>query len=424
MTGIWEFPELEELEDFIEDGVETAKEEAVDNGDLTEFNADRLVLEKILVTGDWGMGRAEVGESPLEVLLIFDMEGAPTPHIDPAFDPSARVVLTTMQSLITSGEIEPTELMKGSINGIDTTHAAISRLEENILKALGKGEGNSIYDMSAGVRIEFSEGVREVRSLPKTPLEILRQQAEEEDEEPEDEEEPEEEDEPPEPPEPPEVPQEGPDEEEEDPFPDVPEELHQFAISNEQLEIPSGKETLKIDPREPHDFEVEMAKPGVNVDPSVNAGILGEIGRSVAVGKFGQADSPGTFPRTGKYVRNYLKYQGDSYAYEMYKNLVYYSGYISTVHGGSFKTGSYQAFRDFMYVLRQFSERDDLPTLVQPLGQNQASSRGLSTVPDHPTVEGEKAPWLERRQFYTLVEENEDNEAWMNVYDTFYGDDE
>lgn len=137
------------------------------------------------------------------------------------------------------------------------------------------------------------------------------------------------------------------------------------------------------------------------------------VGFQVQIGMLGINQPPATFPRTSSYIKNRLLYEGPAYILELYRDLVVYSGFISGYYNMTFRPGSYTSFRQFIYRLKEIGKRGG-PELIEDVSQQRAASMGLETVPDHPTIEGEKAPWLENRRYIDIVEDNKDHSAWNN----------
>lgn len=408
MTGIWEYPDLDGLERFIVSGVERSREFVIDQDSERSGTIADLTVERVVVDGEWGNGTAARGEDDLSIIVFFDYAAVENPHLDPEFDPAIREVVAAFTFLINEDEIDVPDTISEWFGGIEPRPGAITQIPEVINRTLGQQEGTTVFDLTRAEAIENRQDVR-FRNLPRIPLERLKRTDEDEEEEtstgdylPGSVPSPEEED-----------------EEEEEEFPHINETVREFAVSDDVLQIPAGKETKKIQVREPYDFEKEMSKPGTEVDSSTAQRVMDEIGASVGAGRFGEEDPPGTFPRTGAYIRNRLKFEGPAYVYQIYKDLVFYSGYISGIYDSNFDAGTYNSFRRFIEVLNGIAEQTGT-YLIEPISQNQASAMGLETIPDHPTVEGEKAPWLERRQYYMLVEENQDHDAWKNAYDYLY----
>lgn len=422
MVGIWEYPDLAELENFISSLTLQAAQEVSEQPRTEASYVADLSLSRVIVINDWGDGTAIQGDHPLEVVLFFDFTGP-----DEAFDDVSSAVTEQMADIIQGGRVVvPQDLIDGTSN-ITFTSANANNFDDVLLNMATSGM-NMIYDLTDQQAIDLKVG-SPPEEYPRIPLaELLGEDEEETVDEIEDEEsvvEPSDVDSA--------IDIEDVsslpevtlfDEEPEDvgpEFPEVHESVRPFAVSPDTLEIPAGKETKEIDVREPYDFEVEMALPGINTSTATSAATREEIAREAGAGTLGDNEPVGTFPRTGLYIRNYLKFRGPAYSYEIYKNLVFYSAYISTLHDINVKAGKYSAFREYMYVLEQIGERRNLH-LIDALSQPEAAAEELETVPDHPSIEGAKAPWLERRQYYRLIEENDNHDAWENAYDYLHED--
>jgi hypothetical protein len=187
-------------------------------------------------------------------------------------------------------------------------------------------------------------------------------------------------------------------------FPDVPEGIREFAVSSNQIEVPFGKETKSLEPRELYDWEVQAIEANTEFEE--------HIGHNVSMDNL--KDIPAsTFPRTSHYIKNRLLRTGPSYKLEIYNDLLVYTAYANAYHNMSLKPGTYLSMRRLFNNIENIPQEGG-PKLVEPLSQQQAASRGLEVTPDHPTIDGGKADWLENRQYYIVVEENVEHPAWNN----------
>lgn len=412
MAGIWDYPDLSELENFISTLTLQGAQEVSEQPRTEATYVSDLALSRVLVINDWGDGSANFGDHPLEVVLFFNFTGP-----DEAFDEVSSAVTEQMADIIQGARVVvPQDLIDGTSN-ITFTSANAANFDDVLLNMATSGM-EMVYDLTNQQAIDLKVG-SPPEEYPRIPLTELLGEEEEPEEEPDTDDEPDLEPSPT-------IDDISPlpdvmlyDAEPEDvgpEFPEVHESVRPFAVSSNTLEIPAGKETKEIEAREPYDFEVEMALPGINTTTATSSATKEEIAREAGAGTLGDGEPVGTFPRTGIYIRNYLKFRGPAYTYEIYKNLVYYSAYISTLHDIDVRAGKYSSFREYMYVLEQIHERGG-PQLVDALSQPQAAAEELETVPDHPSIEDAKAPWLERRQYYKLIEDNDDHLAWENAYD-------
>lgn len=444
MTAIWDFEDLDTLEESFNDAFETAQEAMVQIAEQSDAfdpevaqRAQELTLERVIVEGEWANDLATEGSTILNVIFSMSMEGVENENVDPAFDEPSRAVTVISEDIINGQDIDlPDELFQKT-TGVDIRPAPHNILPQVISLAVNRQEGDRVFDLTLGNAIELPEGVN-FRNAPRIPLEILRQ----DEEEPEEDEEPEEEVE------------EEPEEEEltveeelAQEFPDIPSPLRRVAVSDDKLEVTTGKKDTKtVEPREPYDFEIIQMTDRPNplnanregapdfpfsADPTIQEDVKEGIGVALATGAFTRGenlvgldlDTPANYPKTGTYIRNYLKFEGPSYALRLFKEQLVYLAYVNWFHDFNLRVGTYNSFREYIYVLRRIPEEGG-PELITPLTQNQASSRGLQTIPDHPTIEGEKAPWLERRQWYTINEDNEDHPAWNDPYEFLHGESE
>lgn len=432
MTGIWEYPDLNELEQFLLDTYSTSKE----NIQSTTSPAARLMpsvdLSKILIFNNWGDGTAELGEDELEVIYFISFRGP-----DEVFDTIEDALTEEMVEVTRDEFVERPENIQRAFAGMEF-RVINAEIINNILTQMANSDLELVFDLTAKVAIDLKQGTSP-DEYPRISVEELRESSEEEldelrddvaDDEPEEEME-QVEDEPSAVPESIfDIPDAEPpiplselreitsteDEDEGPEFPNINPRVRSFAVDEDTLEIPAGKEEKQIPVREPFDFEIEMAEPGLQTTGQTAQRTREEIATVIGRGQLGETEPVGTYPRTGIYVRNYLKFRGPAYSYEIYKNLVYYSAYISGLHNINVRAGSYNSFREYIYVLQEVDERGG-PKLIEPLSQPQAAAQGLETVPDHPSIEDKKAPWLENRQYYDLIEENEDSDIWNNPYD-------
>lgn len=413
MAGIWQYPNLDELENFISQLTLQAADNIADKGIPESAFVNNLSLAKVLIIGEWGEGTANFGEDELQTVLFFNFD-AP----ESEFDTTVDVLTEEMSRIIDQGEIIiPSELMQNTTNIVFFAED-IESLETELFNMQVAGL-ESAYDLTQRQLIRFIEGrpASEYQRIPHSELvEDTDEEEEVEEEEPTGE-----------------VPsldrtelvplpddmlidveEAGPD------FPEINPYLRPFATDPDTLEIPAGKEEKQIEPREPYDFEEEMAIPGIQ-DYDIVFDVIEEIAEPVGAGTLSESEPAGTYPRTGVYIRNYLKFHGPAYSYEIYKNLVFYSGYISSLHDINVRAGDYSSFREYMYVLEEIPRRGG-PELVEKMSQQQAAAQGLEVIPDHPSIDGAKAPWLEARQYYRLVEENDEHDAWLNAYDYLHSE--
>lgn len=437
MVGVWELDNLGGMEESFIEAFNEAAEEMAEGDDERADIARRSQIERIFIDGEWGNGTASYGEDMMRVMVVISIQGVENEHLHPMFDIVARNITERMQGMLTEGEVEiPPELVEAT-TGLDIRPAPASELPRAVNLAFSTQEftrvdveDRTVFDLTRAEALEFREGV-DFRGLPRIPLEQLRS-GEEDDEEgpvtgPTDETT--------------EGKQETPEEEEveetrsreellAEEFPGLPGFLRPYGHDDGRVEIPVGrKDTKQVEPREPYEFEVVQAthRPtprGIPYDApqAMVQEVMPGVGEAIRSGRFGHATgtqdqiAPSTFPRTSAYIRNHLKFEGPSYVLEMFNDLLVYLAFVNNIYNFSLRIGTYSSFREFIYVLKEMPERGG-PELIRPLSQQQSSSRGLETIPDHPTVEGEKAPWLERRQYYVLVEDNEDHDAWRNPYE-------
>lgn len=424
MVGIWDYPNLAEVENFITELSAQAAVNVLEQVTPVSAFADDITLARILVYDEWAEGTAEQSEDIIRTVLFFDFTGP-----NNRFEDTANAVVGEMERLIEENEVEiPQSLREGTV-GIDFIPAGIDNFND-VLLDMAISDLEMVFNLTNLQAIDLKEGIPPDQ-YPRIPVEQLTESEESEDEVQEEAEVEDVEElqvpsylrgeQPPPPPQ--ELFIQEPEEEEGPEFPEINENLRQFAVSSDTLEIPAGKEEKQIDVREPYDFEIEMAEPGLKVSAAMFQRTMEEIAIPVGAGTLGSEEPVGTYPRTGVYIRNYLTFRGPAYPYEMYKSLVFYSGYISSLHNINVRAGTYSAFREYIYVLERISEEKG-PELIRNLTQQEAAANELETVPDHPSIEGAKAPWLKNRQYYAIIEENADSDVWRNAYDYLHSDDQ
>jgi len=434
MVGVWEYTDLEELQDSLSNAIDTARQRVsiqAEDDDITNL-ARALDLDSLIVADEWGDGTATIQETELRIIAFFSVdesrERLPELPQEPLmvndiFVSTVEQIVTDARGILIDDESRRSlpDTFYNIFLGLELQANSTDNLDNQVNRLLGSSVRNSVFDLTALELVSFAEptneeegetdvfqtgeqAVSEFEDLPRVSLEQLREEevieTEEVREEPEEEELPE--------------------------FPEVEKPLRDFAVSEDELEIPAGKHEMKIDARDPYVFEEEMVSIGVEIE-DISGEILQEIGNSIAAGDFGKGDPPGSFPRTGIYIRNRLKFEDITYIYQLYKDLVYYSGYISgtfrSMVSSGFRTGTYRSFREYIYVLKKIGEEDGTPTPIETLSQQAVAARGLSVVPEHPTIEGETAPWLENRQYIDVVDADA-IDVWENAYKFYHEDEE
>lgn len=419
MTGIEDFPDLELLQSEIEAGVNA----------LIEQRAEELFLDSILVLDDWGEGTADMGDPIIFTLSIGpDIERGDFDIFEPGiaedfagFEEAAEAMAQAMK-LASEDALEEMEEIQEWFGDINFNVVNTLFSEDAISAALFLDEREKVSDLSNREIITYPEdlelediedelagfekmAIREGTQPLTAFIDLARIDFEEY--EPEEEEEIEEEEEP-----------------EEEMVPSVAVEdieLPYESLDNGMIAVPVGSGTKAIESRGIYPFELGMALPDTEEMegvPDLHEG----IGFYIATQEYGISEPPSTFPRTGIYIKNRLYYEGVTYILDLYRDLVFYSALISTLQDASLKPGTYQSFRTFIDRLRRFGDREDGAELIESLSQQQAAARGLRVIADHPSVEGETAPWLENRVYIQIVEENFDHPAWYNITEQLYGE--
>ena len=221
-----------------------------------------------------------------------------------------------------------------------------------------------------------------------------------------------------------------------DEFPGIPDPFKPYATSGDNLEVKAGKETKSLEPREPYDFEVRMGLTAnqirnfnLNNDRSITPRpISGCVGISIDLGAFGSRDPPANFPNTLEYIRQHLLNEGPSYALEIFNDLALYGAFISQAHADendepiNLFASSYDNIRNLLGRIEKVQEEELAPELIRPIPAPEAVERGIDTMPKLPLNGGGEidAPWLESRQYYEIIEENADSDAWQNINNLLY----
>lgn len=437
MSAIWDWDNLPAVENTITDAFTVVKNVVVQTSDTPEY-AERIELERVFVVGAWANGEAEPGETPLLLLVLFSVEGSNDYATDDRFKHLGGVIRDGMVDSIVNEKINVPDEFKDNVSSLTIKVGPYSDLPNAVNLAISQNVGDSAFDLTRAELVTRVEGAS-FSNYPRTALEgIGKEEEQKEPQEGEQQETQQQEEQEPE-----KTEEELAKEEEQllaEQYPNVPKPLRQYATSNDKLEITVGKKDTKtVSPRAPYDFEIIMAtdRPSpIGFEFEAPADMVGEVmsgvGRAVARGLFSrepgaeitrEIQPPATFPRTGAYIRNHLKFRGPSYALEMFNDILVYLGYVNYIHGYNLRTGTYQSFREYIYYLKEIPKAGG-PELIRTLSQQQAAARGLATIPDHPKLPGEKAPWLERRKYYELVEENEDNNLWHDPYGYFKSDED
>lgn len=424
MAAIWDIENLDVLEDLFLNTYDQVTGIMEEEG--TIIDRENVELEQVWIGGAWGDDRATRGEDPLTAIFFLAFEGildpgqsAPVQDYMDEVAEGSRIILT--REINDPPESSVFETLSENFPEITVSVSPIDSLPERINLELGTPEGATVFNLTNRQAVVQSPAT-DFRNLRRVPIDILRG---EEEIEPEVEEQ---------------TDQEEDGEEIEDiddvekvfeatpDFPSVPQVLRDFATSPDEMEVTVGqKDTKTVPVRDMYPFEVIMATDRPNppmVDQTATDISRDEVkrgvGRAVAdgtmgtVGQRGERETPATFPRTGAYIRNYLKFEGPSYALQLHNELLVYTAYVNGIHDFNLRTGTYKSMRRYLATIRQIEEYDI--NLIEEVSQQKLASMGMTTIPDHPTIEGEQAPWLERKTYYTLNDENEDHPAWDDAF--------
>lgn len=445
MVSIWDIEGLERFENAIENAWNSAKQAEIEENPNESSDIERFNLRRLTVFGPWANDRGGTDEI-ITMRVFVDVEGMAAPSEKPNFDGVASKITGIAQGIILSGDDRlyeqlnidiPNDIFTESA-GIDLTTEPADNYPSQTLLDLQRpkvAQEARVFDLTRKEAIERREGIG-FPNLPRLNLAQLRGQQPLPGEEPEVEE-PEEEE-----------PEEEVEEEpvfEEPEFPEVPETVRDFAVSEDELEVTYGqKDTKKVKLRPIYSFEIiqgfRLPNPpaipfsanqtelteraefhGVsNNRPLLGIGDVADRNPPFFLPRTQESVPPATFPRTGVYIRNYLTFRGPVYPLKLFNELLVYLAYINGAYGYELRVGTYNSVRRYFFKLLQI-EKEGGPALIERMPQ-QAAARfdtfegdtGLETIPDHPSIEGAKAPWLERRQWYRIVPENADNDAWLD----------
>jgi len=405
VRSITQYPDLRELSNSIISAFSVARDGTAESYDEVSEDISNLTVTNIVETGPWGKGVADKGEDAFEFSIFIDLPGDRSAESIIRFSRISRDIEDVI-----ADNFEPSETAREWAPAADFIVIASERLEsviENSIEDPSVDSAIDIYNLRE-YRLEEADTV----GFNVASEDVETEDVEEVEDEPVDEE-----------PEEPEVVEEKPPSEEElleERFPSVPVELRPYAREPDHLEIPAGKETKSVEPREMFDFEIELATPGTANTPISQ--IREGIGEAIAAQTFGVDEPAGTFPRTGIYIKYHLLHNGPAYILQMYNNLVVYTGYIRSIHGVDVKPGTYQSFREYIYRLEQVHKRDLGPQLIRPLDKSETSKMDIDTTPILP--DGTEAPWLEDRQYYIIEEDGVDHPAWQDVVGFIYENEE
>lgn len=405
-SHIAHYPEIDSLLYKIKQSFNGAVDDVKGDYESQQDQIERLKIDSVVASGEWGSGKAEFGVDPLNLEVFVTLPGDKSPDSIPLFSRAAREIQEQMDD-----NFDPSDTIREWVGGFNFRVISKSNYEPTIESSIDEPDSDEAYDLVTRERLFLEPKETVGFRLESEEFKPLEQEIEFEVEEEvvvEEEEIVEEE------------PEEEITEEEklEEKYPELPAELRPFAIGEgDEIDVPITKDSKKVPPRTIYEFEQELMTPG-DAGTTIAREIEDGIGFYKKSGQFGDIVPPATFPRVGSYIKYHLLYQGPSYINEIYNDLVVYSAFLSSTYGGEYKVMTYESFREYIYRLKQLYERGLTPKLVEELSQQQAASRGLSTVPKLPS--GVEAPWLERRKYLSVVEENIDHPAWHNPGEFLY----
>lgn len=429
MTSIRDYPELEELEAWLVDLWETSVNDFMESQGFEEYPFD-IFLDEIVVYGRFGKGTGEIGEDPLEAAYVFAADEPVEESETDQFDVISTIVDNMEMAVRGEGvvieglDVIPPDPAQDWFIGVNITKVPEDRFEDFFQAAVfnrpGPDQAFSITTREFVIwdtkTIYFHTGFQrevtdeEAEEFPDLAIEereeaaIIRRDAEETVEPDQDEEE---EDET-------EVFAPPPDEEEDEDEGEI--DLHDISIEDQindftgTVEVPTGKkQATTVQYRDLYDFEKEMLAPldgGTDIEADYG------IGHAIATGSLGREEPAITFPRTGFYVRDRLLHEGPAYVRELHKDMCRYSWAIIEEHKVYTRPGLYENFRNMIFKLKDAD-------LIRPLSQQEAAARGLETTPTTP--DGREATFLEPRNYYTIVDGEEDAPEWYDVTASLYG---
>lgn len=423
MTSIQDYPELGELENWLVGLWETSVNDFMQSQGFDQYPFD-IYLDEIIVYGRFGKGTGEVGEDPLEVAYIFSADEPVEESETDQFDVISTIVDNMEMAVKGEGvvieglDVIPPQEAQDWFIGVNITKVPGDRVEEFFQAAVLNRPGPSqAYSITNGEYLiwdtktvffhtgfqrvvteeeaeEFPELAIEEREesalVRRDPDEVVEEEDEDED-----------------------VQIFAPPEEEEDEEDEI--DLHDISIEDQinditgTVEVPTGKkQATTVQYRELYDFEKEMLAP---MDGGTDMQIEYGIGHAIATGSLGKDQPAITFPRTGFYVKNRLQHVGPAYVRELHKDMCRYSWAIIEEHKVYVRPGLYENFRNMIFKLKDAG-------LIRPLSQQEAAARGLQTTPTTP--DGREATFLEPRNYYTIVDGEEDAPEWFDVTAALY----
>jgi hypothetical protein len=446
MVGIWAHPDLDAIEQWIDETTAQLAQEFVETTGISESVFNRVNTRTVLISGKFGRGTGEPGNDPLEPVFIVDVEGDKTSETEVYEEVVVPLLQTFEDDDVWRGLMvdTPPQSMLNWFTGIEMFNSIwpSDKSEDAINFHIQREEPHRVFDLTTRDIIESQEVVPDEEEFGRlelqqmlspdefaefqggTPLsELMEGEVKpsriplgeflegEEDVEEEPDTEPDKE-----------LGESEKKYERKDEFlEDMPAVLTPFAERSDSLEVPAGKVTKEVTPRDLYKFEAAMGheSPDMPADEPELQDFREGVGFHIAMGNVGQTVAASNFPRTALYIKNRLFYEGPAYILQIYNDFVLYSGYISSLHQMEFRPGRYNSFRNFIGRLYRYGEEKG-PRLVERISAPEAAEMGFELTPDHPTIEGEKAPWLEDRQYYRIVEDNMDSEVWHNVTEFLY----
>lgn len=388
-VAVWDYPFLGELEGWLIELSEEAEEDLVEMGVV---EAEGSVVEEILIVEEWANDVAVKGETPLEIRIVFSKGD------EEIGSRTANDISNEMMMLVEEGRLDPPQQFLEWFGGISIVSADDSRTTKLIFTE--DTAQNQVFNLTDAQVFRFVEG-NTFEEMPRIPLEMIREDGE---------------------PEPREVTEED----------IISEPLEQFETEGGKVELPVGKkDTRTVDPRDPFDFEIVMITDQVESDKLPGRAeldpndVMPGIGRAVLEERFDttreDATSLATFPRTGAWLRNYFLFRGASYPMQLHRDFVVYTAYAAEHWGYNIRPGSYDSMRNYIRTLMKITRLEDGPDLIRPLTDEELANSDLEVLPDHPTIEGEKAPEMKNRNYYVMIEGAEQSNVWDDPFGFLHG---
>ena len=404
-SDIAEYPEKAPLEEHIIQSFNRSKQESISEFPNREEDINDMVISNIVIAGEWGNGDAEFGVDSLMVDIFVGLRG----YRSISSVPIVSRILRTITEQMNSG-FDPDDMLKEWTGGVTFRLFQSDDYESRVEADINNPDTGTVYNLTQ--RKKYHLVPRETVGYNVEPVEQGENKNQQPSKQEQKEQQPVQQEQPEE--------QVIPEESLAQAYPEIPPELRPFAIEQDEIEVPINKDSKRVKPRPLYEFEMELMTPG-DAGTSISRQINDGIGFYIQSGQYGIMAPPPTFPRVGSYIKYHLLYQGPSYINQMYNDLVIYSAYLTSSYGSTFKVMTYGSFREYIHRLKLLGDKNITPQLIRPLSQQQAAAKGLTSIATLPS--GIQAPWLERKHYYEVIEDNIDNPAWDNPSKALYEED-